>query len=173
MVGMRLESSEIWGPFVGFPSTSFLNTSIFKPVEGSSTFLRNVVTCLQNYRSVTSEKAVICSVASTNVSFNLLKLPLPNFVATLIPQASITVPGIGICRHVPIHISDYNSAWRLQHEDLPQNVINIWASSRSQLQPATHITTPPPLFSRYIWRFVNWYIFRCFRDWLSRWIYVC
>ena len=82
MVGIRPEPYEMWGPFVSYTSTSFWNKSIFKSVEGRSTFLRNVVTCLQNYKIVTSQKAVICSVASTNVSFNLLKLPLRNNATT-------------------------------------------------------------------------------------------
>jgi hypothetical protein len=149
----------MWGPFFCFPSASFLNKSIFKSVEGSSS------TCLQNYKGVTSQKAVIRvrSVASTNVSFNLLNLTLPNFAATYI------TPG------------QYYSSWYWNlpscsnpHIRLQQGVKTIaerpptkrhqCISCQSFTTSTSHSYYHTPVFFRYIWRFVNWYIFRCFRD---------
>ena len=158
MVGMRLKFSEMWGPFVWFPSTSFFK----KSVEGRSTFLRNVVICLQKYRGVTSQKAVICRVASTNMSFNLLKLPLPDFAATYITPGqyySSWYWNLPSCSnpHIRLQHGVKTTLWR------PPTKCHQCISCQSFTASTSHSYYHTPFF-RYIWRFVNWYIFQCFRD---------
>jgi len=161
-VGMRLESFEMWGLFVWFPSTSFLKKSIFKSVEGRSTFLQNAVTCLQNYKGVTSQKAVLCSVASTNMSFNLLKLQLPNFAATYITPDQYysswywNLPSSSNA-HIRLQQGVKTTARRPPTKCHQRRSFQSFTASTSQSYYHT------PVFFRYIWRLVNWYIFRCFR----------
>jgi len=163
MVGRKIKSSEMLGPFFWFPSTSFLNKSIFKSVEGRSTFFRNVVTCLQNHKGVTTQKAVVCSVASTNVSFNLLKLPLHNFGATYITPDqyySSWYWNLPSCSnpHIRLQQGVKTTAWR------PPTKCHPYLSCKSFTASTSHSYYHASVFFRYIWRSVNWYIFRCFRD---------